>query len=359
MSHFTVMVVTDREPTDDVLTEALAPFHEFECTEHSDQYVQEVDETEEMREEYADHTVSRIRMPDGLLRSPSDDAFYRDPTPEEARIVGLGSGCSGALSWHSQDWGDGRGYRTRVRFVPEGCTEVDVPAVEVFTFAEFVAYWTDRQVVPFGERPDIEKTHMYGWVEVDEGGDVTRVVRRTNPNKKWDWWQVGGRWDGFLRMKAGGKADSAAKRDVDFDGIRDEEGRRAGEKWDTIRAIVGDLSTFIPWADLVTRHGGDYAAARAEYHAQPAVKALRAGGVKFAFDSVESFTMPREQHVDHARKTACQTFAFLRDGQWAEKGEMGWFACVSDEKADWPTIFEGLLADVPDDHWLTVVDCHI
>lgn len=32
MSHFSVLVITDRVPTDDVLEEVLLPFHEYECT---------------------------------------------------------------------------------------------------------------------------------------------------------------------------------------------------------------------------------------------------------------------------------------------------------------------------------------
>src|SRR5512145_3202560 len=29
----------------------------------------------------------------------------------------------------------------------------------------------------------------------------------TNPNAKWDWYQVGGRWDGFLKMNFGKKSE--------------------------------------------------------------------------------------------------------------------------------------------------------
>lgn len=47
MSHFSVLVVGDNVEVQ------LAPYHEFECTGRDDQYVQEIDETEEARAEYA------------------------------------------------------------------------------------------------------------------------------------------------------------------------------------------------------------------------------------------------------------------------------------------------------------------
>ena len=52
MSHFTVMVVTDDMPTNDVLEAALQPFHEYECTGILDEHVVFVDHHDEMIEEF-------------------------------------------------------------------------------------------------------------------------------------------------------------------------------------------------------------------------------------------------------------------------------------------------------------------
>lgn len=48
-------------------------------------------------------------------------------------------------------------------------------------------------------------------------------------------------------------------------------------------------------------------------------------------------------------------------GEWHERGRMGWFACVSDEKdADtWAESVGALLAAAPEDTTVTAVDCHI
>lgn len=47
------------------------------------------------------------------------------------------------------------------------------------------------------------------------------------------------------------------------------------------------------------------------------------------------------------------------EGRWLEKGEMGWFAVVSDEKEDWPEEQAEILRGLPKDAWLTLIDCHI
>ena len=43
----------------------LAPFHEFECTGNNDQYVQDVNKTDEAWASYAAHTTKKVRDPDG------------------------------------------------------------------------------------------------------------------------------------------------------------------------------------------------------------------------------------------------------------------------------------------------------
>lgn len=267
MSHFTVAVITPARPSDDELAAALQPFHEFECTGEDDQYVVDVDITAEARKGYESDTTRRLRGPDGGLHDPYEHRFYRDPLPTEN--PGLGSGFGNGISWHSRDWEDGRGYRPKVHFVPEGWEDVQVPTPEVRTFADYVEGWHGLERVLPGGRA------KFGFVEVDEAGEVVRAIDRTNPNKKWDWWVVGGRWTGLLRLEGGATANQAR---------------------------IGDLRPGKPLS----------------------------------------------------------TFAVLKDGQWYERGRMGWWAAVHAEKpeGEWEAEFARLLADSPD-AWITIVDCHI
>lgn len=396
MSHFAMLVITDQKPTEEVLNKALAPFHEFECTGEDNEYVQNVDRTAEAREEFAGKERLRFRDPEGNLHDPYSDQFYRDPTPEEVKQIGPlgGTGFGGGISYTSKDWGDGRGYRTKIHQLPEGWTEVNVSAGTVETFAEFASgYYGGPIVRPEDGEPDPKANPelKYGWVRVDEAGEVLEVIDRTNPNKKWDWWVVGGRWSGFLTPKAhadalpdsdpnapakgrpgllGSEANPAGvdvirKGDVDFDAMRAAARERAAASWDKVHAIIGPhVDGFRSWDAIREECAGDHDKAREVYHAQPLRQALAAASkdnTDLVWINVEDYLVTREEYIQRASDRATVLFGVLKDGQWVERGEMGWFGCVSGEKDrdGWNRDFNAMLDALPDDTWLTVVDCHI
>ena len=63
MSHFTVMVIGDN------VDEQMAPYHEFECTGDDNEYVQDIDRTEEARKEYEKDTTTMVKSPSGKIQS--------------------------------------------------------------------------------------------------------------------------------------------------------------------------------------------------------------------------------------------------------------------------------------------------
>ena len=55
-------------------------------------------------------------------------------------------------------------------------------------------------------------------------------------------------------------------------------------------------------------------------------------------------------------------FAFVTPiGEWHERGKMGWWACVFNEKPtdNWKSEFKEFLDSLDEDTIVTVVDCHI
>jgi hypothetical protein len=110
---------------------------------------------------------------------------------------------------------------------------------------------------------------------------LIKAVNRTNPNKQWDWYVVGGRWTGMLKLKPGAKgnlgrpgtfgnqaeigaADQARKGDIDWDGMRDQAGNDAAKRWDAVRAVAPNLWT--SWEAIREQHSPDIDAARTAYH---------------------------------------------------------------------------------------------
>ena len=129
----------------------------------------------------------------------------------------------------------------------------------------------------------------------DIGADG-EVYTTENPNSKWDWYTVGGRWAGLLKLKDG---------------------------------IVSNPPNFsYGWSE------------------EDKNKLLNENRTDVALKS----------QIANLDEIVC--FAFLKDGIWHERGEMRWFDCVSNEKMDWDDQFKKLVRELPDDSLITIVDCH-
>lgn len=389
MSHFTVLVIgPDPE-------RQLAPFHEFECTGNDNQFVKDVDQTEQIKAEYVAATTTRLIDQDGKLHYPCADRFYRDPTAEEAPKVGAGCGWNGELSYFSKDWGDGRGYRAKVAYIPEGMREVTVPRSQIETFAEYVVEYHGKELVGPDEQPDTNDEHKYGYALTDRDGNIIKVVDRTNPDHQWDWYQLGGRWTGMLKLKTGrlgalgkpgfmdneadaGFVDQARIGDIDFAGMRDRAGQEAAVRYDHVLKLFDGLIPRIEknWSQFLedAAYGDDYARRRADYHGQPALIALKAIQDRVCADQtvdkdyrsfvtwleLKDYQVDRSEYIDQARNQAFSTFAVIKDGVWYERGRMGWWGAVLNEKdeAVWSGQFRDLVASLSDDTLISIYDCH-
>ena len=370
MSHFVVIVIGDNHETQ------LAPYHEFECTGRDDEYVQDVDITERARHEFESDTKRRYIDPDGVHHDAYLDRFYRDPSPEEEKQIGpiAGTGSGSGIPWATKDWKDGKGYRTKVHFLPDGWSEAKIPAGEVQSFAQFIEGWYGLEPIRSEKNLDLAKTHKYGYVLLNKAGAVVKAVKRTNPNKKWEWYQVGGRWTGWLRLKPGaigqhgekswasehpkpGTADILRRCDIDFEGMMKEEADKAAAKYDKAKAITKEQ--WECWESVRKRLPIEQA--REFYRNQPAVKALRdSGDDDFSWDIDDDLAGDRDNFIDKARNRAFVPYAFIKDGKWYAKGEMGWWGMSRNEadEAEWNKRVVSELLSLRDDTLITVVDCH-
>ncbi len=365
MSHFSVLVVGPE------IDFQMAPYHEFECTGRNDEFVQDVNVTEDASETFVKATSTRLKAPDGSLESYFDAAGNWRPEFSE-------------LDPDSPSYD-----KTRRRgFIPPGYVEVKVPDKELMTFAAWAADYYGLKVVDDRSLIDKKVEHKGGHILVrarDDGteGAVLEIIDRTNPNKKWDWFEVGGRWNGFFRLKPTGKGElgnisrwdspkkdmagraaSALKGDIDFAAMRDEAGANAGALYDKAAAITGG-ATWRSWEAVLAAHDNDVKkieAVREEYWAQPGPKALKESKDEDFFLEVnDALAGSREAFVAAARDRACEPYAVVQDRVWTGKGRMGWFG-MSDDKvsqADWNKHVNALIDSLPDDTLLSIVDCHI
>ena len=220
----------------------------------------------------------------------------------------------------------------------------------------------------------------YGYEKNEEGV----WGRKTNPNAKWDWYQLGGRWSGsIIRLKPEAQGvvgnpgvfgnsvgvDSARKGDIDFETRRNEAEATARERYKEVLAVFGGTlpKRDYNWKDMIDPENPyfkdmDIDEKHNMYHNQPAMfEVKKHSDVLGYFFELEEFECTEDEYAQKARRNSCTTFAVIKDGKWYERGKMGWWAIVSNEKDmnDWNKQVEDILDDVSDDTLISIYDCHI
>ena len=139
----------------------LAPYMENCCAEPEKRFMEFYDIEDRLRGRYETEMEERVVMPDGSLLSPCDEQFY----VRSERCLE-------------------RGMTVYFREAPPKYLEIrKVPIKEVYdTFEEFAD-------AVCGERDPLYNRYGY-W---------------QNPNAKWDWYLIGGRWSAFFKLKEGRK----------------------------------------------------------------------------------------------------------------------------------------------------------
>jgi hypothetical protein len=381
MSHFVVMVIGEDPETQ------MIPFEESGAPE---EYLAFQDEEDEELKKYQTGTTDKVVMPDGRLLNSWDDEFRVQGS------LGIGS---------------------ETHKVPENLTKRQVPFKEIYpTFEEYMAKWHSY------ESRD-EKTGRYGYWH--------------NPNAKWDYFRLGGRWTGYFnihpnaagtlasidwdspKVSRNNKADQARKGAIDFKAMMDEAGKKAQERWERLERLCGGTIPKIDrtWEEILKDDSiKDIEKKREFYHNQPGLKKIREisdalnkgadqRGLKSKYDAVirdlqkltrddiqiddhallekadelrslildeidrsfmvwidlQDYQGTKEEYIYNARNAAITPFAVLKDGKFYERGSMGWWGMVSDEKdkKEWSNQFATLISDLPDDTLLTIYDCHI
>lgn len=149
------------------------------------------------------------------------------------------------------------------------------------------------------ERLYVEELKYYDSEDIGSEGEVYSTY---NPQSKWDWWVVGGRWGGTWRFKSPVDYDYLSTDSSSF-GMAEE----AGKLLATDCGRIGDLAP---------------------------------------------------EHI-------APSFGYIAlDGEWVEQGSMGWWGVsTADEsetgRARWKRQYFNWIASLPKDAWIISVDCHI
>lgn len=344
MSHFTVLVhLTDDEVSNNIenikelVSEKLQPYHEFECTGNKDQYVVKVDCTDEKLHDYNNDSVEAVYDAAGAL------VGSKYSTKCEKYWVRTGYGYSSS----SED-----------KFIlPEGYELRNTPLKDIYTFTEYLTDWCGYD--------------MDGKYSLLEDG---RFYTFTNPNAKWDWWTIGGRWDGMFLGHDGHTHNIIKKKNWDIATVTTNIINKYEPFYDRFEQNAHKFEglEFISWSECCEKFKNengftDYSKCRDFFNSQEYINVLQGlfnepgdEEYQWTLHSAENFfNVSREAFLKARIYGKIGMFAVLDASGWHEKGSMGWFACVSDEKAQWNQIYLDKLNSIPENDYLVVVDCHI
>jgi len=342
MSHFTVTVKLSAErlmkhknDVDSALNEILAPYNEATSDPSLTEFV---DVTDEYSVKYASEAIEQVRLDDGTFVWPYDERFRVKDT-----------------------FGTGRNTHK----APEDKL-VNRSAEEVY--GSFENYMKE----------------YCGYKKNSKG----RYGYSHNPNAKWDWWVIGGRWTGHFPLKksslrilgesgsfnnlpAEGHGDLVKVGDIDLDAVAQQAKEQA-------------KNFFLEYQELL--QGKTFLAFDG-----PRSTALRLGLIKVVESAADaglnevavswaSFVSPDNERATWTdlckvisldefldRYTDCfnpiATYAVLDDEGWHAPGEMGWFGLSTDSSDDYVAFKKAFMQRViksakPDDT-LVCVDCHI
>lgn len=154
-----------------------------------------------------------------------------------------------------------------------------------------------------------------------------------NSNDRWDWYEIGGKWAGYLILKPDVdrwsielvyddytvgedgrvRVSAAYMNEIDWDYMRLMYRRRAEEEWEMLH----------------NREDMDFI--------------------------ITSGLLSRDQFIKEYGSVS--TSAILWDRKWYERGMVGDKHRKNID--DWEKEFNSILSIIPDDEWLTIVDCYI
>ena len=208
---------------------------------------------------------------------------------------------------------------------------------------EIVTSWGDDFINAFTDEEMYWATcHWHGLDDrdLDEDGNWLSTY---NPKSKWDWYSIGGRWSGMLKIPRSKVSEETLK----F--MKNNE-----QFWHTDEALIGDLDFSIDMEEYQ------------EFYDWWMENIVNTPDEEWSHIWKKSYYTDNYKNAEDYAKRNCafSTFAVVTpDGEWHERGEMGWFGCSYEtpkEGADWDeNYFEHFISHTNPDYIFTLVDCHI
>lgn len=205
---------------------------------------------------------------------------------------------------------------------------------------------------------ELYKLQIYEDESYDKNGNHLTTY---NPNSKWDWYKIGGRWNKILLVKeevkdieegtpSWGNLDSINKKApegfkwVTGAKIKDIEFEKAIEFNNTYNKSIRFWELYVEGQEPQNKEEKEM--------------------IKWEIYKKEYYIERYETKENYAKiNSIFTTWALLDEKGWHEKGEMGWFAMANDTKDSELLFIEKFTETIQkpenQDKYLVIVDCHI
>lgn len=230
-------------------------------------------------------------------------------------------------------------------------------------------------VMVFGEDPEGQLAPYYENLE-----DVQ--------DPKWDYHGLGGRWSGFFKAKNVTSltdppnreyVDSLTKDNIDLEGMKEEWLRDHSKQYDEITGIINTWTwinrntmtnirrTPLPWSffrSLIDSGKFTRDEARETYRSTQTFNSdLSDAGYHFwSEDPIDDYwSKTKEEYLTKSVRDVMLPYAFVKDGEWFGRGEMGWFGASIDEidEDEYYNSFWDVFNSLSGDTLVSLYDCHI
>ncbi len=206
----------------------------------------------------------------------------------------------------------------------------------------------EKLLEPYYEGKEVE-------AYLDEDGDETTY----NPNSKWDWYSIGGRWNNPLIVEKN-NTDVCEDGDVGMFASNDNKVEGHPELKRVNGAKIKDIKF-----DMLN---GGIEKAKREWELLVEEQEPQTPEEK---DIVETNVYIPQYYIDQygtkeeyvRQSTMFSTWAFVNENGWCEQGKMGWWAmndATKDSRKEFiDKLNEYINAPEHQDEYLFIVDCHI
>lgn len=346
MSHFSVLVIGENPD------EKMAPYQENNMGDCPREYMEFNDMTEELKEEWENGKKKEWYPSDRMIVTEveynaiknKDNLFMKHYKPDTRSLdsgkVENNARIAFMIEYPEEKWRDKEHPRW---------SEAVYGTLRNVTKDE-QNKTCDFEVIPIDPPNEIPKSDGYDTFEefvedyhgykLDEEMGVYGYWE--NPNRKWDWYQLGGRWLGSFKKKhENSKSEEGKPGAFDNDSLYDTDQIRKGDiDWEYMNNDPEQKKKLEEnWDEVVIKKKGFY---KPEYYLEQ-------------YGDKETYLKMELEFSTYAVVT--------EDGEWHEPGKMGWWgvshADIKQTKEFKQGYFARFIEHLPDDTLLTVFDCHI